>query len=138
MEVSEIMTPNPESADVTESIRSVLMKLIELDVRHIPIVEEGELVGMISDRDLRTYLLPSVSELETANNADARFDRPISSVMQGDVLSVNLETEVGEVIDLMIDQRIGALPVIDAINGTLMGIVSYIDVLRISRELFED
>lgn len=137
MEVSEIMTPNPESADVTTSIREVLMKLIELDVRHIPIVERDELVGMISDRDLRTYLLPVATELETANNADARFDRPISSVMQGDVISVNPDTEVGEVIDLMIDHRVGALPVTDPINGILLGIVSYIDILHTSREFFE-
>lgn len=137
MEVSEIMTANPESAKVTDSIRTVLMKLVELDVRHIPIVEAGELVGMISDRDLRTYLLPMSTQLDAANNSDARFDRPVSTMMQGDVLLTHPDTDITEVIDLMIDHRVGALPVCDPINGTLVGIVSYIDILRESREHFE-
>lgn len=137
MEVSEIMTGNPESARVTDSIRAVLMKLIELDVRHIPITENGELVGMVSDRDIRTYLVPTVTELETVNSGDARYDQAVSTMMQGDVQQVSPDTEVAEVIDLMLDERVGALPVCDPINGTLVGIVSYIDILRASRDSFE-
>lgn len=136
MEVSEIMTPNPERIDVTESVRQALFKLIELDIRHLPVVEDEELVGMISDRDLREFVVPMASDLESVNPADARFDRSISSLMKGDIISVHPETDVVEVIDLMIDQRIGAVPVIEPALGNLVGIVSYVDLLREARELF--
>ena len=53
--------------------------------------------------------------------------------MQGDVLSVDEDTDVAEVIDTLIDQRIGALPVVDAHSGRLCGIVSYVDILKVAR-----
>lgn len=137
MEVSELMTPNPERSEVTESVREALMKLVELDVRHLPVVNRDELVGMISDRDLRGYILPLSSDLDSVNTADARFERPISDLMKGDVISVHPETDVSEVIDLMIDHRVGAVPVVESMTGTLVGIVSYIDVIRQCQEFFE-
>lgn len=136
MEVREIMTVQPESAKVTDSLRTVLFKLVELDVRHLPIVQDGELVGMLSDRDLRGFILPMASELETVNTADARFDRVVGDLMQGDVIAVGPQDTVEEVIDLMVDQRIGAVPVMDPLTGALLGIVSYIDVIREARDFF--
>jgi CBS domain-containing protein len=64
---------------------------------------------------------------------DAALDRPMEDFMQGDVLSVDEDTDVAEVIDTMIDQRIGALPVVDAHSGRLCGIVSYVDILKVAR-----
>lgn len=136
MEVSEIMTPNPERAEVTEPVRNALQKLVEVDVRHLPIVDNQELVGMISDRDLREYVVPMASELELVNTADARFERPISDLMRGDVIYVNPETDVAEVIELMIDHKIGAVPVVQPSTGNLVGIVSYIDVIREAHPFF--
>ena len=137
MEVSELMTPNPERCDVTDTVREALLKLMEVDVRHLPVVEQKELVGMISDRDLREFIVPMASDLELVNTADARFERSVSSLMKGDVIFVHPETDVGEVIDLMIDHRIGAVPVVEPSTGSLVGIVSYIDVIREAREHFE-
>lgn len=138
MEVSEIMTPNPERAEVTETVRDALFKLVELDVRHLPVVDQKELVGMLSDRDLREYVIPMASDLEMVNTSDARFERPVSEVMQGDVIHVHPETDVSEVIELMIDHKIGAVPVVQPSTGTLVGIVSYIDVIREAQEYFID
>ncbi len=136
MEVSELMTPNPERAEVNETVRQAFLKLMELDVRHLPVVDQKELVGMISDRDLREFIVPMASELESVNTADARFERSISDLMKGDVISVHPETDVTEVIELMIDQRIGAVPVVEPATGLLVGIVSYIDVIREASEFF--
>jgi acetoin utilization protein AcuB len=48
---------------------------------------------------------------------------------------VDPETEVSEAIDLMIEHRIGALPVVEPDSTKLVGIVSYVDVLRAARDL---
>jgi acetoin utilization protein AcuB len=56
--------------------------------------------------------------------------------MTTDVISVNPETELEEVVDLMIEHKIGAVPVVEADSSKLVGIVSYIDALRAARDLF--
>jgi acetoin utilization protein AcuB len=54
--------------------------------------------------------------------------------MSADVLTVGLETDVDEVIDLLTENRVGAVPVVDS-DGKLAGMVSYVDVLRqVARE----
>jgi CBS domain-containing protein len=56
--------------------------------------------------------------------------------MTGDPITVDEETELTEVIDLMIEHKVGALPVVA--EDKLVGIVSYVDVLKAARAGFED
>jgi acetoin utilization protein AcuB len=114
----DLMTASPVVVDRAATIRVALERLQSLDVRHLPVVDtEGALIGMVSDRDLRAHMLaPSLDAL-------------VSSIMTTDVISVDLDADAAEIIDLMLDHKIGAVPVIDA-DGELVGIVSYVDVLR--------
>jgi CBS domain-containing protein len=136
MVVDEVMSSDPFVVSVTDSVGSVIKKLIESDVRHLPVVSEGELVGMVSDRDLRSFTPVAMLELTQPRELQARLAQPISKVMTTDVISVNPETEIEEVIDLMIEHKIGAVPVVEADSSKLLGIVSYIDALRAARDLF--
>jgi CBS domain-containing protein len=132
MIVAEVMTSKPATADVRTSVRAAMHRLHELDVRHLPIIEDGELVGIISDRDLRDVTARLVMEGET----DLRrvLDGPVANVMSADVLSVDSESELEEVVDLMIEHRVGAVPVVAPGTTQLVGIVSYVDVLRAARD----
>lgn len=134
MVVDEIMTSNPVTAEQTTPISEVISTLFELDVRHLPIVDGGELVGIISDRDVRAFLAPAMFELERPAEVKERLGRPVSSIMQSDVLLVTPETEVEEVIDIMLEQKVGAIPVVRSGSRELVGIVSYMDVLRAAQE----
>lgn len=136
MVVAEIMTKDPVTVDAAARIRDVISSLFELDVRHIPVVEGRELVGIISDRDLRGYLAPALVELEKPSDVAAKLNQPISSVMSSDVLSVDPETELSEVVELMLDHKVGAIPVVDPDSSELVGIVSYMDVLRAAQDSF--
>ncbi len=130
----DIMTKNPVAVEVTSMVQEVSDKLFAADVRHIPVVSKGELVGIVSDRDLRSYLLPRDERLAHADVANERLRAPVSAVLQGDVISVHPDTEIQEVIDLMVDQKIGAVPVVESTNNRLLGIISYVDVLRVASE----
>lgn len=125
------MTPNPATAEAATSVRAVMRRLIDLDVRHIPIVDDGALVGIVSDRDLREVTSRLVAEGET--RLDRVLDRPVADIMSADVVSVNPETDLEEVVDLMIEHKVGALPVVSP-GDELVGIVSYVDVLRAARD----
>lgn len=115
----DIMTTKVISIRTTATVREAIRTLDELDVRHLPVVDDrDELVGMLSDRDL----------LQLRRSEEA-LRRPVSEVMSGDVLSVSPGADVTEIIDLMTENRIGAVPVVDR-DSHLAGLVSYVDVLR--------
>ena len=135
MKVEEIMTADPVTIRATATVRDALEILREEDIRHLPVMKEDELVGVLSDRDMRSFMLPLDMEAENPSAALARLDCSVGDVVQDDVLSVSPETEVTELIDIMIDQKIGALPVCEEPDGRLVGIVSYIDALKAVQSL---
>lgn len=134
MFVHEIMTKEPVCIEVTCSIREAIHQLMQLDVRHLPVLERGRLVGFLSDRDLRA-ISATAFELE-GGVLRQKLDRSVKDLMANDVLTVEPDSDVGEIIDLMIDNKIGALPVVDPNEDRLVGIVSYVDVLRAAQRYF--
>ncbi len=63
---------------------------------------------------------------------------PVVNVMSADVIFVEPETELSDVVDLLIESKVGALPVVQPDTRAVVGIVSYIDVLRALREDIEE
>ncbi|MEW5849117.1 MAG: CBS domain-containing protein [Myxococcota bacterium] len=126
----DIMTKDPVSATEDTPLGNALEILLSLDIRHLPIVNRaGELVGMVSDRDLRGVNLPVVPGMDPSGRGKVALNRPVSTVMSSDVISVDTEAELQEVIELMLENKVGAIPVTDP-EGELVGIISYVDVLR--------
>jgi acetoin utilization protein AcuB len=134
MVVEEIMTPKPMTVAPTTTVRDVIAALQEIDARHLPVVEGSDLVGIVSDRDLREFTAPSLALLEHPAELAQKLARPVSAIMQSDVLTVDPEADVAEVVDLMVEQKVGAVPVLRAGTQELVGIVSYVDVLRVARD----
>lgn len=130
MFAEELMTADPSTIAPAESVHDALLLLQELDVRHLPVVEGGLLVGMVSDRDLRDVTLPVMAALDQAAVARDLLARPVRDVMRSDVLSVGLQDDVNDVIDLLVEHKVGAVPVVVDGSRELAGIISYIDVLR--------
>ena len=133
MDVESIMTRDVVTAAPNDTIRSALRLLEDQEIRHLPVVDEGRLVGMLSDRDLREHRLPLMEELEDPDYADSLMQGSVSAVMKGGVLSVSTSDGVAEAIDIMVEYKVGAVPVVDGHTDELVGIVSYVDVLRALR-----
>jgi acetoin utilization protein AcuB len=130
MLVRDVMTLSPMVVEAKEKLRVAWSKLLEADVRHLPVVDDGKLVGIISERDI-----PSDLEAPTSLAGTDCGDRPVRAFMSSDVLSVSPGSEVSDAIDLMLENQIGALPVV-ALDGAMpVGIVSYVDVLRAARSV---
>ena len=135
IEAGEIMTSQPLAIEVTCTINEAIDQMYEADVRHLPVVKEGVLVGMISDRDVRSYLPAKESMLEDSENEDVIEQLRVGEIVQTDVVFVSASTKAAEVVDLMLDHKIGAVPIVEPANNKLIGIVSYEDILRTAREL---
>jgi len=120
---ADVMTERPASVSPETTLASAVRMLEELDIRHLPVVNEaGELVGMLSDRDLRGTMGASEGSRPPPS---AR----IVDLMNGDVVQASPDDDLSEIAELIVDNRIGAVPIVDA-RGVLVGIVSYVDVLR--------
>jgi acetoin utilization protein AcuB len=106
----------------------------ELEIRHIPVVANGALVGMLSDRDLAHLDMMSVLTADAPEVLRQELATPIAKVMHPDVIGVEPETGLGEIVDLLLEHKVGAVPVVAWDTYEVLGIVSYIDVLRVIRE----
>jgi len=134
----DVMTPDPLTVTPQASIAEAWDLMRELAVRHVPVVEDGVLVGMLSDRDLAQVDIALVLRAEGADALREELKTPIVEVMTSDVISVEPETEMGEVIGLLLEHKIGALPVVEAGTREVLGIISYVDVLRALQDLLEE
>lgn len=110
----------------------------ERNIRHVPVVDErGALTGMVSDRDLGSLDLGRLIGDEGVDGVRRYLTTPIAKVMTPDVLTVGPDDDIGELVDLMLENRVGAVPVVEGQLGRLVGIVSYVDLLRAFREALE-
>ncbi len=134
MNAREIMSADPIVVQIDTSIAEALEVLQNAEVRHLPVVDEGTIVGMLSDRDFRTAYLSPLADTESLDRLKAKLQSPVSTIMSSGVVTVNPETDLADVIDCMLENKIGAVPVVDARGDELVGIVSYVDILRAQRE----
>jgi CBS domain-containing protein len=137
MQAQDVMTPNPLTVPPQASAAEVWELMRERAVRHLPVVDAGALVGMLSDRDLAHFDLGRVLSVEGAEAVRRELATPAIKVMSPDVITVEPEADLGDVIDLLVENRIGAVAVVRPETQELVGIVSYIDVLEAVRDLLE-
>jgi acetoin utilization protein AcuB len=127
MLVNKRMTRDPVAVSPRHSLADALRLTRERRIRHLPVVDGGEVVGMVSDRDVRTALPSPLTEPDEQRVAFLERT-PVSAVMRAPVSTIGPLDTVEDAAKEMRRTRIGALPVVDA-HGALLGILSESDVL---------
>ena len=123
LRAADIMTENPECVTPDSSLADAAMKMRDLDVGIIPVVdsEQGRrLKGVITDRDIAIRAV--------ADGLDARTTR-VLEVMTTEVESCNKNDTVGDILRLMEREQVRRVPITDR-EGRLVGIVAQADVVR--------
>jgi CBS domain-containing protein len=117
MRASEIMTKNVRTAAPTATLREVAAMMRDGDMGAVPIVDNGKLIGIVTDRDI---VVRAVSESKST-------DSPISEAMTTELFTVSPDDFVFEAIRLMGDKQVRRIPVINT-DGSLAGIIAMADV----------
>jgi acetoin utilization protein AcuB len=137
MRVQDVMSTNPVTVSPEASVAEVWDLMREHVIRHIPVLDRGVLVGMLSDRDLAHFDMASLLSAQGADALRRALTTPVAKVMSSDVVDVEPDADLGDVVDLLVENRIGAVPVVRPETQELVGIVSYIDVLAGIRDLLD-
>ena len=135
MRVRDIMTPDPVAIRADRTVREALEMLDAYDIRHLPVIEKGELVGILSDRSLSPWR-QSLFEAESWHDVDMEallLETRVTDVIERQVIFVSPDARLSAAIDQLLTFKIGAVPVVD--DGLLVGIVSYVDLLEQMRKL---
>lgn len=128
MYVVDIMTENPITIQAEKSLRTALQLMDENHVKHLPVISrQGHLVGILSDRDCRHALNSPFIMRERWQDENLAVRVKIRNVMTPAPIAVEPDTSAEEVARLMLNHRIGCLPVMRV--ETLVGIVTRSDVL---------
>jgi acetoin utilization protein AcuB len=122
--ISEFMTPSPHSIGAEQSLDTAHRMMRSHAIRHLPVLEAGKLVGLLSQRDL--YLIEALDKLDTTN---VRVDEAMSQ----DTYVVGPTAPLEEVARVMADKKIGCAVVID--HAKIVGVFTTIDALRALADL---
>ena len=115
----EVVTISPQT-----TAAEALALCREKGIRHLPVMEEGGLVGLVSDRDLRS----ATPALGDPARAEALQKIRVWGVMVRDVLTAHPEDPIEQAANTMREKKIGCLPVLEA--GELVGILTSSDVME--------
>jgi CBS domain-containing protein len=128
MLVRDVMTRDALTLDASDNLDLAddLMRLGR--IRHMPIVAEGRLVGILSQRDLFRAAISSVLRFRTSTEREWLAKIAIREVMTQQVFTVEPVTPLRQAVETMLEKRIGCLPVLE--DGALVGLLSESDCLR--------
>jgi CBS domain-containing protein len=123
--VSDYMTHAVAAVHADTPVADAAATMVLLGIRHLPVVDTlNRVIGMLSDRDVRTGVGDLKKLLEEAGGTELRVEH----VMASEPRTVAPDAPLTEAVDAFLDDRFGALPVVDE-GDQLVGVISYVDVL---------
>lgn len=119
--IKSVMTPFPYSVDGSAPVNEALAFMREHRIRHLPVTDDGELIGMVSDRDIKLLLGPDFAYPDG--------DRlQVRDAMLRDAYVVDLNTRLDDVLAHMAEQHLGSALVTR--KGKLVGVFTVTDACR--------
>lgn len=129
MKVKELMTTNVLTVSPLDKIDRVFFLINFENIRHVPVVDKGKLVGMLSDRDLKKVLGPTKKLVEKPDGTTVTIvSRQVRTLMSRKLVTIEPEQRAADAAAIMAKKKIGALPVVH--KEKLVGIITATDILK--------
>ncbi|CEG23286.1 inosine 5'-monophosphate dehydrogenase [Planococcus massiliensis] len=123
MLIEEIMKTEVQTLSVDQTVQDVFELFEKQRIRHAPVVENGKVVGVVSDRDLKDAL---PSRFTVSPKKDA-YEKKVEDIMTKNPITAHPMDFVEEIALVFYDQQIGCLPIIS--NSKLVGFITETDLL---------
>jgi len=125
MKVQEIMSTKVETIKPTSSLRATARTLSDLNIGALPVVDDGKLVGIITDRDVSVHAIAIGREPQSTD---------VKTVMSKEVFTCYENQSLAEAAHIMEEHNIRRLVVLDS-NENVVGILTVDDIAQVSHEL---
>ena len=125
--VNDMMTVVPDTIGPTTPLREIIGMMKSEGYRHLPIVENGELVGIITDRDIRLVMNSPMVLHERRQDEELIDTVTAEACMTANPVTVSSDTPAYRAAEMLSIYKFGALPVVD--EGKLIGIITVTDFL---------
>lgn len=126
--VAEVMTAEVHTLPPEATLEDAILFERKHKVRHIPVVDGVELVGILTDRDIKRATPSLIGGIDRDNYEIMIRTTPVSRIMTRDPITATPSTSLREAVELFTNRRFGCLPVVA--GGRVVGIVTGTDLLR--------
>lgn len=128
MLVREWMTPTPRTVTADTPVMDAMQRLRDGGYRRLPVVRDGRLIGIVTDRDLKEATPSKATTLSVYELNYLLSKLQVKDVMRTPVITVRADDPIEQAALLMEEHRVSGLPVLD--EGTLVGILTITDLMR--------
>ncbi len=136
MFVRDIMTTDIITLREDEALLDATLILARGGFRHIPIMSGSELVGIVTERDVKHYTPSILSGIPPEEYNRLMETTPLSKIMRRNPVTIEPSKTVYEACQMLYDHRIGCLPVVE--SGELKGIITTTDMLSLALRLLKE
>ena len=117
--IREVMTPSPETVDSSSTAVEAARRMKQADAGMIPVVENGKLVGTVTDRDIALRVVAEGKDPEQTT---------VAEIASTEVVAVRPDSDLSEALMLMARHRVRRLPVVE--GDAVVGVIAQADVAR--------
>ncbi len=128
MLVREWMTPDPQTVNASTPVMEAMQRLREGGFRRLPVTQDGKLIGIVTDRDLKEATPSKATTLSIYELNYLLSKLVVKDVMRSPVITVRVDDPIEQAALLMEEHRVSGLPVLQ--DGNLVGILTITDLMR--------
>jgi len=136
MKVCDIMTPNPISIEPEHSIGTALTRMRRGSFRRLPVVKDGKLIGIVTDRDLRLAMNSPFVLREGWYDSYLMEHIEVRSCMTANPITITADADLIKAVQLLQDHKIGGVPVVE--KKMLVGVLTETDLLNYLLQLLQE
>lgn len=123
MSIRDVMTSEVKACEPSATVVEAAKLMAQEDVGPIPVVEDGRLVGIVTDRDIVVKMIAK---------EDDPSSRTVGDIASRDLVTISPDSDVSEAFDLMAENQLRRLPVVE--GDRLVGIVAQADIARMGSD----
>jgi acetoin utilization protein AcuB len=129
MLVKNWMSPNPVTIDEDDSMQEAVQRMRQHAIRMLPVLRNGRLVGIVTDRDLKRASASDATTLDVHEMLYLIAKIKVKSIMSKNPISVPPDLTVEETAEILLANKISGVPVVDA-QGSVVGAITQTDIFR--------